>query len=159
VTTPLDENFPRTWRKTAVRRAPVIPCACCKTIQQFKRTHGMTTSQAYKREHWPILAAWEEDRMRDYHGLVAEHAAVAKVRRDALAYCIECRNPMLATQDGFQFCPYERADRGTLLPYRQHEKVKQARAKAPVFSLVASRRRKHRQKRDRPTTRHRRVVS
>jgi hypothetical protein len=105
----------------------------------------MTPSQAYKREHWPMLAAWDENRMGDYHRLGAERAATAKVLRDALAYCIECRNPMLATEYGFQFCPYERADRAAAPSYGQHEKVKRAlqpdetpRAKAPVFSLVDS---------------------
>jgi hypothetical protein len=37
----------------------------------------------------------------------------------ALAYCVDCRNPLLATEYGFQFCPYERAG--------QHAKVSRAR--------------------------------
>ena len=42
------------------------------------------------------------------------------MRRDALAYCIECRNPLLASEYGVsQFCPYERAG--------QHEKLRRAR--------------------------------
>jgi hypothetical protein len=43
---------------------------------------------------------------------------LASVRRDALAYCIECRNPLVATEYGFQFCPYERAG--------QHDKLRRA---------------------------------
>jgi hypothetical protein len=39
----------------------------------------------------------------------AQLARLARVRRTALAYCIECRNPLLATEYGFQYCPYERA--------------------------------------------------
>ncbi|HTQ24569.1 MAG TPA: hypothetical protein VMI09_07720 [Candidatus Binataceae bacterium] len=43
---------------------------------------------------------------------------LARIRRDALAYCVECHNPLVATEQGFQFCPYERA--------RQHEKLRRA---------------------------------
>jgi hypothetical protein len=32
----------------------------------------------------------------------AQLARLARVRRAALAYCIECRNPLLATEYGFQ---------------------------------------------------------
>ena len=48
----------------------------------------------------------------------AELTRIARERRAALAYCIECRNPLLATDQGFQYCPYERAG--------QHAKVKRA---------------------------------
>jgi hypothetical protein len=43
---------------------------------------------------------------------------LARIRRDALAYCIECRNPLVATEQGFQYCPYERSG--------QHEKLRRA---------------------------------
>jgi len=109
-----------THRQSAPRRAVHIPCDCCATVWAFKRTHGLTPSQAYKREHWPILAAAEEGRLEDYHQLVRERAQLEKVRRDALAYCVECRNPLLATEHGFQFCPYERA--------AQHQKLKEGLA-------------------------------
>jgi len=117
---------PTTWRKSAPRRAVQFPCDCCATVWAFKRTHGLTPSQAYKREHWPMLAAWEESRMEDYQRLSKERAALEKVRRDALAYCIDCHNPLLATEYGFQFCTYERADRAAAPSYGQHEKVKQS---------------------------------
>ena len=83
--------------------------------------------QAYKREHWPMVAAWEEDRMEDYHRLAQERAAVAKVRRDALADCIECHSMLLTTEYGFQYCPYERE--------RQHAKVIAALRKADLVLL------------------------
>jgi hypothetical protein len=93
-------------------------------VWAFKRTHGLTPSQAHKREHWPLLAAWDEDRLDDYLRLREERARVAGIRRDALAYCTECQNPLLAAEYGFQFCPYERAG--------QHPKVKAALRKAKL---------------------------
>ena len=122
-----------TWRKSAPRRAARIPCDCCGSPQAFKRTHGLTTWQAYKREHWPALAAWEEDRMDDYHRIAQERAATAQALGDALACCIECRNPLLATEYGFQFCPYERAG--------QHPKVKSALHKAELVLVSKPRKR------------------
>ncbi|HVA83647.1 MAG TPA: hypothetical protein VNF28_01980 [Candidatus Binataceae bacterium] len=109
---------PTTWRQSAPRHAPHVPCDCCASPQAFKRKHGLTPLQAYKREHWPMIAAWEEDRMDDYHRLSKERAALEKVRREALAYCTECHNPLVATEHGYQFCPYERAG--------QHAKIKAA---------------------------------
>lgn len=96
--------------------------------------------------------------MDDFHRLREDRFALAKVRRDALAYCIDCHNPMLATEEGLQFCPYERADTTMAPSYDQHEKVKRAlqlqeearRPKAPVLSLVGSARRRRERKR-RPT--------
>jgi hypothetical protein len=35
-----------TWRKSAPRRAPRIPCECCASPQAFKRMHGLTPWQA-----------------------------------------------------------------------------------------------------------------
>jgi hypothetical protein len=81
------------------------------------------TFERWLREHTPLV----------YYGLYAgaddvalaaerrrrrELWELARVRRDALACCIECRNPLIATQAGFQFCPYERAG--------QHEKLRRA---------------------------------
>lgn len=127
VAVPVPTVHPTTWRKSAPRRAPVIPCECCATVWAFKRAHGLTPLQAYKRQHWPMLAAAEEGRMDDYHRLAKERAEIEKVRRDALAYCIECRNPLLATEHGFQFCPYERG--------RQHEKLIAALRKAELVPI------------------------
>lgn len=42
----------------------------------------------------------------------------ARILREALAFCIQCHHPLVATDLGFQFCPYERAG--------QHEKIKAA---------------------------------
>jgi len=61
----------------------------------------------------------------------AELMESARIRRDALAYCIECRNPLVATEQGFQFCPYQRAG--------QHEKLRRAlfeMSEAPVAAVV-----------------------
>ena len=41
------------------------------------------------------------------------------MRRGALAFCVDCHYPLVATEYGFQFCPYERAG--------QHAKVSRAR--------------------------------
>ena len=54
------------------------------------------------------------------------------MRREAIAFCIECRNPLIATEHGFQFCPYERAG--------QHDKLKRARRSAkPALFVVPNR--------------------
>jgi hypothetical protein len=81
------------------------------------------THQRWLREHAPLV----------YLGLYASNDDVARaaefrrrreleqrarVLRDALAYCVECRNPLVATEQGFQYCPYERAG--------QHEKLRRA---------------------------------
>jgi hypothetical protein len=81
------------------------------------------TFQQWLREHTPLV----------YYGLYAgaddvalaaerrrrhELCELARVLREALAYCVECHNPLVATEQGFQFCPYERAG--------QHEKLRRA---------------------------------
>lgn len=79
------------------------------------------THQRWLREHAPLV----------YIGLYnpangsllerkrrAELESLARIRRDALAYCIDCRNPLIATEQGFQYCPYGRAG--------QHDKVRRA---------------------------------
>jgi hypothetical protein len=100
--------------------APLIPCECCATAHAFKRRHGCTPAQAYRRAHWPIFASLEENSLSHYHALCEAQAELERERRSALAYCIECRNPLVATPAGFQYCPYERAGGD------QHAKVKQA---------------------------------
>jgi hypothetical protein len=77
-----------------------------------------------------MLAAFLEDRMDDYHRLSAQLEEHSEMRREALAFCVECHNPMIATEYGFdQFCPYERAG--------QHAKLKRARASAkPALSVL-----------------------
>lgn len=80
------------------------------------------TFQTWLREHAPLVhnglysdpgdelaRAAEYRRRRE----LIEHA---RIRREALAFCLECHYPLVATDLGFQFCPYERA--------RQHAKVK-----------------------------------
>jgi len=78
-----------------------------------------------------MTAAFLEDRIDDYHRLSGQLEERAEVHSEALALCIECRNPMIATEHGFdQFCPYERAG--------QHQKLKRARASAkPVLSVLS----------------------
>lgn len=70
-----------------------------------------------------MSAALAEGRFDDYQRLLFERIEQARVRREALACCIECRNPLLATEDGFQFCPYERA--------RQHARIARLCCRAP----------------------------
>jgi hypothetical protein len=79
-----------TWRKSAPRRAPRIPCECCVSLQAFKRAHGLTTWEAYKRQHWPMIAvkdAWRNPTVhveQDYNeetALDAWNAARAFMRQ------------------------------------------------------------------------------
>lgn len=74
--------------------------------------------KTWLREHTPLVyAALYNDPLLERQRR-AELARIARVKREALAYCIECRNPLVATDDGFQFCPYGRAG--------QHEKLQRA---------------------------------
>jgi hypothetical protein len=84
------------------------------SLQHWLREHAPLVYLGLYREPGDELATAAEHRRR------SELEELARVRRDALAYCIECRNPLLATEYGFQYCPYERAD--------QHAKVSQARS-------------------------------
>ncbi|HVB80803.1 MAG TPA: hypothetical protein VNE82_12765 [Candidatus Binataceae bacterium] len=72
--------------------------------------------KAWLRERQPLVYAGLYDDPLLERQCRAALARIARVRREALAYCIECRNPLLATEQGFQFCPYERAG--------QHDKVR-----------------------------------
>src|SRR6202035_3322196 len=82
------------------------------------------TFQHWLREHAPLVHIGLYAEPGDQVAAAAEHRRrralieLARVRRDALAYCVECRNPLVATELGFQFCPYERAG--------QHEKLRRA---------------------------------
>jgi hypothetical protein len=83
------------------------------------------TFQAWLREHAPLVhlglyAGADDVALAAEHRRRRELEDLARVRRDALAYCIECRNPLVAAELGFQFCPYERAG--------QHAKLKAALA-------------------------------
>ncbi len=83
------------------------------------------------RKHLPTLTALQEGRTDDYHRLSGQLEERSEVHREALALCVECHNPMIATEYGFdQFYPYERAG--------QHEKLRRARASAePVLSIIS----------------------
>lgn len=70
-----------------------------------------------------MLAAIDERRFDDYQHLLVDRAEEARMRREALACCVACHNPLLATEDAFQFCPYERA--------RQHERISAMVNRAP----------------------------
>jgi hypothetical protein len=82
------------------------------------------TFKQWLRQHTPLVHLGLYG-VGDQLSTAAEHRRrreldeFARVRRDALAYCIDCRNPLLATEYGFQFCLYERAG--------QHAKVSRAR--------------------------------
>jgi hypothetical protein len=84
------------------------------------------------REHTPLVYLGLYSEPDDELALAAERrrrrelVELARIRRAALAYCIECRNPLLATEDGFQYCPYERAG--------QHAKVSHARNQHQVMA-------------------------
>jgi hypothetical protein len=72
------------------------------------------TFEQWLREHAPLAylglyAGNDEVARAAEHRRRRELEQLARVRREALAYCIECRNPLVATEQGFQFCPYERA--------------------------------------------------
>jgi hypothetical protein len=80
--------------------------------------------KTWLREHTPLVyATLYDDRLLERLRR-AEMARLARISRAALAYCIECRNPLVAGEYGFQFCPYERAG--------QHEKVKAALRKGEL---------------------------
>ena len=87
--------------------------------QPLRRADGNSRRASFKtwlRKHMPLVYAGLYDDPLLERRRRAELARIARERRAALAYCIECRNPLLATEYGFQFCPYERAG--------QHAKVK-----------------------------------
>jgi hypothetical protein len=95
------------------------------------------TFQDWLREHAPLVHIGLYAEPGDQVAAAAEHRRrrelieLARVRRDALAYCVECRNPLVATELGFQFCPYERAG--------QHEKLRRAlfeHAEAPGAAVL-----------------------
>jgi hypothetical protein len=82
------------------------------------RRSRRATLKTWLREHTPLIyATMYDDRLLERLRR-AELDRLDRIRRGALAYCIECRNPLLATERGFQFCPYARAG--------QHPKVKAA---------------------------------
>jgi hypothetical protein len=94
-------------------------------------------------EHTPLVyAALYDDPLLERRRR-AQLARLARVRRAALAYCIECHNPLIATELGFQFCPYQRAG--------QHEKLRRAlfqfKPPATVFALGPKAARWHRHSR------------
>jgi hypothetical protein len=84
------------------------------------------------RQHTPLVHLGLYSEPGDELARAAEHRRrreldeLARVRRDALACCIDCRNPLVATELGFQFCPYERAG--------QHAKVSRARNSHQVMA-------------------------
>jgi hypothetical protein len=90
------------------------------SLQHWLREHAPLVHLGLYREPDDELATAAEHRRR------SELEELARIRRAALACCIECHNPLLATEDGFQFCPYERAG--------QHVKVSQARNQHQVMA-------------------------
>ena len=90
------------------------------SFQHWLREHAPLVHLGLYREPDDELATAVERRRR------RELIELARIRRDALAYCIECRNPLVAAEQGFQFCPYERAG--------QHAKVSQARNQHQVMA-------------------------
>jgi hypothetical protein len=82
------------------------------------------THRRWLREHAPLvylgLYTGADDVARAAeHRRRRELDELARVRRDALAFCVHCHYPLVATEQGFQFCPYERAG--------QHAKVSRSR--------------------------------
>ena len=72
------------------------------------------TFQHWLREHAPLAysglyAGNDEIALAAERKRRSELWELARVKRDALAYCVECRNPLVATEQGFQFCLYQRA--------------------------------------------------
>ena len=94
------------------------------TFEQWLREHAPLAYLGLYAGNNQVARAAEHRRRRELEQL-------ARIQREALAYCIECRNPLVATEQGFQFCPYERA--------RQHEKLRRAlfeMSEAPVDAVV-----------------------
>jgi hypothetical protein len=54
--------------------------------------------KTWLREHTPLVCAGLYDDPLLERRRRAELSRIARVRRDALAYCIECHNPLLATE-------------------------------------------------------------
>jgi hypothetical protein len=101
----------------------------------LRREDGRSRRASFKswlREHAPLVYLGLYREPDDELATAAERRRrreleeLARVRRAALAYCIECRNPLVATEYGFQYCPYERAG--------QHAKVSQARSQHQVMA-------------------------
>jgi hypothetical protein len=92
-----------------------LPTAAAPEPRRGDGRSRRATFKQWLREHTPLVyAALQDDRLLE-RVRRAQLERLARVRRDALAYCGECRNPLIATEDGFQFCPYQRAG--------QHEKI------------------------------------
>jgi hypothetical protein len=101
------------------------------------------TFERWLREHTPLVhiglyGAGDELAIAAERRRRRELEELARVRREALAYCVECHNPLLATEDGFQFCPYERADRAAAPSFGQHAKVKAAVHKAKLVVVKSA---------------------
>jgi hypothetical protein len=114
----------------------VADSGCVEPPRTLRTNDGRSrraTSKAWLRAHTPLVyAGLYDDGLVDERRRRAELERDARDRRAALACCIECRNPLLATEYGFQFCPYERAG--------QHPKVMAALRKAELVVLRGSRR-------------------
>jgi hypothetical protein len=93
------------------------------SFQHWLREHAPLVHLGLYREPDDELATAAERRRR------SELEELARIRRAALAYCIECRNPLVATEYGFQFCPYERAGQHAKVARSQHQ-VMAGRARA-----------------------------
>jgi hypothetical protein len=100
------------------------------------------THQRWLREHVPLVylglyGAGDELARTAEHRRRRELEELARVRRDALAFCVDCHHPLVATEHGSQFYPYERAG--------QHAKVSRAR---DPHQVMAGRARAHNAARD-----------
>jgi hypothetical protein len=68
------------------------------------------THRRWLREHAPLvylgLYTGADDVARPAeHRRRRELDELARGRRDALAFCVDCHHPLVATDQGFQFCP------------------------------------------------------
>jgi len=101
-----------------VRESPTIP------VESADGRSKRATFQTWLREHAPLVHIGLYCEPGDELALAAERRRrreleeLARIRREALAFCIECHNLLIASDIGFQFCPYERAG--------QHAKAKAA---------------------------------
>jgi hypothetical protein len=74
----------------------------------------LRSDRRWLREHAPLVYLGVYTGADDV-ARAAEHRRrreldeLARVRRDALAFCVDCHYPLIATEQGFQFCPYDRA--------------------------------------------------
>jgi hypothetical protein len=118
----------RLWRELGELLDPLKAAAAEEAPCRPKASDGRSKRASFRRwlaKHQPltyVVLAYPPDGSLIERKRRAEIERRARVLRDANACCIDCHQPLIAAETGFQYCPYERAG--------QHEKTRVANLKA-----------------------------